>query len=77
MQDWRKVPKEELSRRAREEAERALQAEADLARERAKKSSDMVPKVTTGAAHVRCHPQPSMPCIVAQLALLLSQLTKR
>eukprot|EP01047_Picozoa_sp_COSAG01_P121739 COSAG01_NODE_50547_length_362_cov_1.361217_1_plen_45_part_10 len=42
-QDWRKVPKEELSRRAREEAERALQAEADLARERAKKSSDMVP----------------------------------
>lgn len=45
--DWRNIPKDELSRRARQEAERALQAEADLAKERAKKSSDMVPKITT------------------------------
>jgi hypothetical protein len=42
------VPKEELSRRARQEAEKALQMEADMARERAKKSSDMVPKLSSG-----------------------------
>ena len=36
------MSKEELSRQAREEAERALKKESELARERARKAADMM-----------------------------------
>jgi Ca2+-binding EF-hand superfamily protein len=42
--DWKAVSRDELSKQAREEAERALKVESELARERARKAADM-PKV--------------------------------
>jgi hypothetical protein len=39
--DWKAVSRDELSKQAREEAERALKLEAELARERARKAADM------------------------------------
>lgn len=39
--DWKTVSRDELSKQAREEAERALEIESDLARERARKAADM------------------------------------